>query len=288
VMRKSFFADFRSSLKDLEDVLDLVFNRFPAYLLVRTLAPLRISPNALTAMSFLLTCVATVFIVRDRPGWGALFIYLKVVFDCSDGQMARFTQTTTRFGRFYDELADISGQFIIFGGIGAVMMREGFSWTILLGLAASLLFMGADITLFQNFRTLYLRTSEGKAAPPPRTRKTLFIAIDGLNALREATLRLVPLPAISRAAEKNGWSEERIESIRSAFRRRFRPMVYLFSLFAGTSHLFAIAILAMLGRLESLFAVFIVWYNALMAVAVAFQVVNAAAFERRYMRDLSP
>ncbi|MBM3294813.1 MAG: CDP-alcohol phosphatidyltransferase family protein [Candidatus Aminicenantes bacterium] len=281
-------AGFRATLKEIEDVLDLAFNRFPAYLLVRALAPLRISPDALTAASFLLTCGSVVFLVRDLPGPSALFIYLKVIFDCSDGQMARFTKRATRFGVFWDELADISGQFLIFGGIGLVLMRGGFDWLIVLGLAASLFFMGADITLYQNFRTLYLRTFAGKAAPPPRARKAVFAAIDGLNALRETTLRIIPLPDINAYADTARLPAEKRDILRSVFQRRFRPMVYLFSLVAGTSHLFAIALLILLGRLDWIFPLFIVWYNALLAALIAIQIANAAAFERRYMKNAGP
>lgn len=278
-----FTAGFKSTLKDLEDVLDLAFNRFPAYLVVRAAAPFKVTPNALTVMSFVFACAATWSLAVGRGGGAALFIWLKVVFDCSDGQMARFTKSASRYGRFYDELADIIGQFLIFGGIGYAMMRAGFQWIIFWQIAGSLLFMGADITLFQNFRNYFIRTCEPRTGSALPTRRALFLAIDGLDALREATVRVIPLPNIRAHAERHGWAPEPTEDLRAAFRKRFRPMVYVFSVFAGTSHLFAIAVLALIGRLELIFPLFLLWYNVFLAAAIAIQIISVAAFKRRYM-----
>ena len=291
---KNWLASYKSTLKDLEDVLDLVFNRFPAYLIVRIAAPLKISPNALTAMSFLLTCLATWSYGRGRLGQAALFIYLKVVFDCSDGQLARYAKITSPHGRFYDEVADISGQFLLMGGIGYEMMRMGFSWPVFLSLCASLFFLGADITIFQNFRTYYARTYDDRKAPVPaaRTSRSVFGAafavIHGLDALREWTTRLVPVPDINAYARKNGLSADRKDALRAAFRRRFRPVVYAFSLVAGTSHLFSLAVISLLNRLEWIFPLFILWYNLTLAALIVFQIVNVALFKRRYMPRLAP
>lgn len=287
---KAFWASFKSTLKDLEDILDLIFNRFPAYLIVRVAAPLKISPNALTLMSFLLTCAATWSYVRGRLGLAALFIYLKIIFDCSDGQLARYAKIHTAHGRFYDEVADISGQFLLFGGIGYAMMRSGFSWPVFLSLCASLFFMGADITLFQNFRRLYTVTYENRYVPPApaRTGKGIFSAafavINGLDQLREWTTRIIPVPDINAFAEKNGLDAGQKESLRAAYRKRFRPVVYALSLVAGTAHLFALAILALLKRLDWIFPVFVIWFNVLLAAVAAYQIVNAVLFKRRFMK----
>ena len=281
---KNLLATYKSTLKDLEDVFDLVFNRFPAFLIVRAAAPLNITPNGLTAMSFLLTCVGTGFLVIGSFGPAALFIYLKVVFDCSDGQMARLTGRTSENGRMYDELADISGQFLIFGGVGWALMRTGFDWSVLFQMALSLFFMGADITIFQNFRTLYIRIERKSVGSAPAKRKALFIAIHRLDALREATRRLVPLPDINAHAVENGWSEDRTEKLRAAFRARFRPMVYAFSLVAGTSHIFAIALLTLVRRLDWVAPLFILYYNAFLGALIAIQLLNLADFKRRHMR----
>jgi hypothetical protein len=196
--------------------------------------------------------------------------------------------TTTRFGRLYDELADISGQFLLFGAIGFTLMRTGFRWPVFLGLCASLFFVGADITVFQNFRTYYVRLYERQKTSSSPSRRKLFIAVDGLDALREATYRLIPLPDINAFTDKNGWSGEQVEQLRASFRRRFRPMVYIFSFFAGTSHLFAIAILALLNKLDVLIPLFILWYNAFLAAMIAVQVAKVVAFKRRYMSMPGP
>jgi phosphatidylglycerophosphate synthase len=279
----SWFAAFRATLKENEDVLDLIFNRVPAYLLVRIAAPLKITPNALTAVSFLLTCISTGFLIGGELGLAGLFIYLKVVFDCSDGQMARFTGKVSRNGRMYDELADISGQFLIFGGIGWTLMRAGFRWPVFLQMAFSLFFMGANTTIFQNFRIHYVRIYGNKAERTTPTRKAFFLAIDGLDALREATHRLVPLPDINAYARNNGLTGERFETLRAAFRKRFEPMVYVFSLAAGTSHLFAIALLALVRRLDWIAPLFILYYNAFLGFLIVIQLLNRADFKHRYM-----
>jgi phosphatidylglycerophosphate synthase len=291
---RPWLAAYKATLKDPEDLLDLAFNRFPAYLLVRAAAPLKISPNALTAVSFLLTCVSAWLFTRGRLALAGLIVYLKVVFDCSDGQMARFTGKASPHGRLYDELADISGQFLIFGGLGYALLRTGFDWGVFGGLAFSLGFMGADITVFQNFRAFYLRLYENRAvhATPPATERGFlrpgFAVIRGLDVFRDWTRRIVPLPDINAYAAENGWNEGRKEELRAAFRRRFKPVVSGFSLAAGTSHLFAIVVLAVIGRIEAIIPLFILWYNLFVLALVAFQVANAAAFKRRYMPRIDP
>lgn len=191
---KALLADFKSTLKDPEDILDLIFNRFPAYFIVRIAAPLRISPNALTAISFLMTCISSWLFMNGKLEWAALFIYLKVIFDCSDGQMARFTGAATSDGRMYDELADISGQFLIFGGIGYMMMRTGFDWPIFLLLSVSLFLWGPTSPYFKTSGRIifgFLRKGQGGQS---RGEKRFFWPSMGSTPSARRPFGLSPFP----------------------------------------------------------------------------------------------
>jgi phosphatidylglycerophosphate synthase len=80
-----------------------------------------LTPNLITLISFIIALVATVFIVLGGPTnfiVAAVLIHLSHVFDCMDGQMARYRKTSSLSGGFYDKLTDQIQVTLWFGAIG--------------------------------------------------------------------------------------------------------------------------------------------------------------------------
>lgn len=80
-----------------------------------------LTPNLITLISFITAIIATVFIVLG--GYqnfiiAAILIQLSHVFDCMDGQMARYRKTTSVVGCYYDKLTDEIQVALWFGAIG--------------------------------------------------------------------------------------------------------------------------------------------------------------------------
>ena len=80
-----------------------------------------LTPNLITLCSFLVAIIAGLFII----GGGmvnfiiaAMLIHLSHVLDCMDGQMARYRNTPSLSGGYYDRLTDQIQVLIWFGAVG--------------------------------------------------------------------------------------------------------------------------------------------------------------------------
>ena len=86
------------------------------------LGRLGLSPNALTLLGFVGTCVAAV--AAASQAWLAAGVLVLVfgIFDLFDGALARATGRVSRLGAFYDSTFDRAGELVVFLGItwGAV------------------------------------------------------------------------------------------------------------------------------------------------------------------------
>jgi hypothetical protein len=107
----SLLTEYKKSLKmlEVEEILDLLIFRPPAFLLVKLIYRTPISPNQITWISlffgvfgaFLITFgTATHYLLA-----GLCFIIYNIL-DCSDGQLARLQKSGTLTGRIVDGSAD--------------------------------------------------------------------------------------------------------------------------------------------------------------------------------------
>ncbi|MGK0424669.1 MAG: hypothetical protein ACJAZD_002191 [Ilumatobacter sp.] len=79
-----------------------------------------LTPNLITAASFVSALAATGFVIVGGTAnfvVAALLIHLSHVLDCMDGQMARYRQTTTAAGSYYDRATDQMQVAMWFGGV---------------------------------------------------------------------------------------------------------------------------------------------------------------------------
>src|SRR5215472_18851319 len=86
-------------------------------MIVRPLAGLGITPNALTVIGLLLSILTAVIIAQ---GWflaGGLLVLFAGIFDMFDGAMARARNAPTTFGAFFDSTLDRYSESIILFGL---------------------------------------------------------------------------------------------------------------------------------------------------------------------------
>ncbi|MDW1579757.1 MULTISPECIES: CDP-alcohol phosphatidyltransferase family protein [unclassified Vibrio] len=67
---------------------------------------LNIKPNGVTLLSFLTFLVGSYFFYNSQYYSSALLWLLSYALDCTDGALARFTKTGSRFGAFFDVVID--------------------------------------------------------------------------------------------------------------------------------------------------------------------------------------
>lgn len=113
-----------------------------AGLLVRPLARTSVHPNHLTTLSLVLGMTASALFCLGPSflaGLAAGCYMLAVFTDHTDGELARLTGKTSRFGHYYDYIVGGVNYMCLFAGIG-YGLRNGplGAWALILGLAAAL------------------------------------------------------------------------------------------------------------------------------------------------------
>ncbi len=113
-----------------------------ARVLVRPLAATPVTPNHLTALTLLLGLAAAGLFARGDAGaanWGAALFVLARFLDHFDGELARLTRKTSRFGYYFDYASGAISYAALFAGIGVGLSGGALGgWALLLGAAGAL------------------------------------------------------------------------------------------------------------------------------------------------------
>ena len=114
--------------------------------LIRPFAATRLSPNHVTSISLASGLIAA-FLYGVGGNWahlGAVLFVFSVLADHADGELARMSKRTSRFGHYYDVVAGGGVYICLFIGIGIGLRESAFgpwnigTWTIVMGIAAGI------------------------------------------------------------------------------------------------------------------------------------------------------
>jgi phosphatidylglycerophosphate synthase len=153
---RTAFQEFKRCLKPIyiEEVFDLAIFRPFAFLLVKAVYSLPITPNQVTISGIFAAVVGGILLWQGtRTGFllGGLFYLIAVVFDCADGMLARLKGNGTKIGRILDGLFDYIATTSVMVGLAFGMDKAGFDvplgpfWLVAIaGLAAALQSMTVD------------------------------------------------------------------------------------------------------------------------------------------------
>lgn len=100
------------------------------------LGRLGLTPNALTVIGFLGTCIAAWAAASQLWLLAGVLVVVFGVFDLFDGTLARATGRATKLGAFLDSTFDRAGEGIVYLGIAAGLQAFGFGAGALLAAAA--------------------------------------------------------------------------------------------------------------------------------------------------------
>ena len=118
------------------------FDQRLARLVVRPFRRTLLTPNQLTTLSLVAGLVAAALFAAGEPAlahWGAGAFMLAMFIDHTDGELARLTGKTSRFGHHYDYIVGSINYTALFIGIGVGLQAQGLGdWALVLGLAAGL------------------------------------------------------------------------------------------------------------------------------------------------------
>ncbi|MEP3653474.1 MAG: CDP-alcohol phosphatidyltransferase family protein [Litorimonas sp.] len=103
IMRRQF----KSSYKGITDFVTKWFWPVPAFYVTRLCAYLRLSPNQVTTIGFVLMLAATYFFWNAHWALGFLCGWTMTFLDTVDGKLARTTMTYSSWGNIYDHGIDL-------------------------------------------------------------------------------------------------------------------------------------------------------------------------------------
>ncbi len=89
----------------------------------RALQRIGFTPNAVTLLGFLVTCVAAVLVAMGHLRIGALVFLVGGALDLFDGALARLSNKTTPFGAMLDSLMDRLGEAALYLGLTVYALR---------------------------------------------------------------------------------------------------------------------------------------------------------------------
>ena len=106
------------------------------------LVRIRVTPDVLTMIGFVLNLVAAALFGLSEYRWGGLMVLIAGIFDLLDGQVARAGQTETKFGALLDSTVDRYSEIVVWFGLAVSFIRSGSLWTssaLFFALAGSLM-----------------------------------------------------------------------------------------------------------------------------------------------------
>jgi phosphatidylglycerophosphate synthase len=128
-------AQLRLSVKERDDLFTTYCVSTWSPWVTRLAARLGFTPTGVTAISVLMAVAAALLFAfggRAALVLGAVLLYLGFVFDCVDGQLARYTRRFSPWGGWLDTMADRAKEYVVYAGLAVGVDRAGLGngWTL--------------------------------------------------------------------------------------------------------------------------------------------------------------
>jgi hypothetical protein len=138
----AMLEEYKRSLKmpEAEEIFDLIFFRPVAFVLIKVIYKLPITPNQISFLSMIVGLLAAWYFFVGTPTalvYAGLLIVLSNIFDCTDGQLARLQQSGTLLGSVIDGVADYVVGVAVFIAIGFSTSTLGWLMVILAGFSSA-------------------------------------------------------------------------------------------------------------------------------------------------------
>lgn len=125
-------ADVKPFQKPQDSIFSMLFTRKVSRVITFYLIKLdsRVTPNKVSILSFLIAVLACVFFFYEEYWWrffGAVLIQLSFAFDCSDGEVSRIKNLSSKFGAWLDSVLDRFKEILMLGSM--TLYWYMYEWT---------------------------------------------------------------------------------------------------------------------------------------------------------------
>lgn len=119
-MSKVVLEEIKKLNKEKCGIFETLIHRHISTRITSILVNTKVDPNMVTLFSVILALISAVFFLKaDHLSLviGSLFLNLSYVFDCVDGELARYKKLNSNFGAWWDSICDRISECAVFTGL---------------------------------------------------------------------------------------------------------------------------------------------------------------------------
>ncbi|MCK4765918.1 MAG: CDP-alcohol phosphatidyltransferase family protein [Candidatus Aminicenantes bacterium] len=273
-----WYREYKLSLKDIavEEVVDLIFFRPLAFIIVKLIYRLPVTPNQISVLSIMAGITSGVFFAMGSAAdfmYAGLFLALSHTLDCCDGMIARLKKNGTITGRILDGFADYTSATAVFVGMNIGIYEAGLeyfipSWILLAGSALSMIIHSIAVDYY---KSEFLAHGLGVSNSTQADRELFSGELEKLKGTKGRYFdRLLMWLYLGYSRIQIFRGKEKKEYDQKTYYRSNRMLLRLWNWLGSPTHIFFIVISAILFKPEIFFYFSLVaaniWMTALLII----------------------
>lgn len=280
---------FRDVIKspEVEDPVNLYFNRPLAYLFVCAVHRTRITPNGVTLLSVLVGLAAGIaFLVGSKEAMlvGGILLWASAILDGADGILARAKNVQSPFGRAIDGLADSAVAVFTVLPVCYHIWVQHHSWFQVALMLPAIFFANVHFAIHDYFKESFLhytRVGSGGEGEDPDVVAARVEEAKGVSRLAFVAMKIILAPYTARQFKLIRWIDPKAdrEGLRfcvtpesaELYRAAQTLPMRIWTILSTAPHGYLMATCAMVDRLEVYLYIRVFLMNAVMFLNIPIQ-----------------
>ena len=309
--KKKFIYNHVKACKpvDVEELPDIYLNRWLAAPIVKLLLNTKVTPNQVTGVSLVVgVSGAILLLIKDlSPLYSAMLIYLALILDCVDGQLARVRDQESLSGKIMDGLVDYLNMISYYIAMIFFTLQNTDKSSLFLFPLASVAALSnlVHVILYDYYKNIYItftiKDYSEKIDSIDEINNELQNAVKNKELSKIMTLRLFKfylkvqnmlLSSSDKSSASNYRDDYFDEAFSVVYRRYHRVLIRIWSIIGTSSHVTVVFITAIIasyspGAFIYCFVCYIAIMNPYMIVILFFQYRNSKITKERIPVSLS-
>ena len=279
---------YRKTLKpkETEEFINSWLFRPAAFLIVWLVRNTKMTPNHLTIMSCISGITSGVMIALGQHILGFVAMFLMVVLDCADGQLARLTGKSSKVGKMLDVTADVTSYLSFFTGVSVFRYSITGNPAEFYFIPLSFIAIFFNIIFYDQFKNQYIRyvypeyhekledlnklKEEYKNEKVPFFRFTRFVYY-AVYLAETKVIYLGSIFALKKHSRIYSLDVQITKEKSSRYKKQFYFITRLWSVLGTGSHYFPMMVFLVLGYSHLLLYIFCLYSVIALAVLLIIQ-----------------